>query len=77
VWNQVEYNVVGDAGGSEAEFNTSGVSIKVNIAATDGSTSAPSCEADTGTTGESNNLTLGSCTASGGSTPSISFTESN
>ena len=77
VWNQVEYNVVGDAGGSEAKFNTSGVSIKVNIAATDGSTSAPTCEADSGTTGESNNLTLGSCTATGGSTPSISFTESN
>jgi hypothetical protein len=77
VWNEVEYNVVGDAGGSEAEFNSSGVSVKVNIAATDGSTAAPTCEADTGTTGESNNLTLGSCTASGGSTPSISFTESN
>ena len=77
VWNQVEYNVVGDAGGSEAKFNTSGVSIKVNIAATDGSTSAPTCEADSGTTGESNNLTLGSCTATGGSTPSISFTETN
>lgn len=77
VWNQVEYNVVGDAGGSEAEFNSSGVSVKVNIAATDGSSSAPTCESDTGTTGESNNLTLGSCTASGGSTPSISFTESN
>jgi hypothetical protein len=77
VWNQVEYNIVGDAGGSEAKFNTSGVSIAVNIAATDGSTTAPTCEADTGTTGESNNLTLGSCTASGGSTPSIKFTESN
>jgi hypothetical protein len=77
VWNQVEYNVVGDAGGSEAEFNTSGVNIGVNIAVNDNSTSAPSCEADTGTTGESNNLTLGSCSASGGSTPSISFSESN
>ena len=77
VWKEVEYNVVGDAGGSEAEFNTSGVSVKVNIAATDGSTTAPTCEADTGTTGESNNLTLGSCTATSGSTPSISFTESN
>jgi hypothetical protein len=77
VWNQVEYNVVGDAGGSEAEFNTSGVKVGVNIAVTDGSTSAPTCEADTGTTGESNNLTLGSCTTASGSTPSISFTESN
>jgi hypothetical protein len=77
VWKEVEYNIVGDAGGSEAEFNSSGVSIKVNIAATDGSTSAPTCKANTGTTGETNNLTLGSCTATGGSTPSVSFTESN
>lgn len=77
VWNQVEYNVVGDAGGSEAKFNSSGVKIGVKIAVNDGTTSAPTCEADTGTTGESNNLTLGSCSASSGSTPSISFTESD
>jgi hypothetical protein len=76
VWNTSEFNVVGDAGGSEAEFN-SGTSISVNLAATDGSTAAPSCVADSGTTGESNNLNLGSCTASGGSTPSIQFTESS
>lgn len=76
VWNTGEFNVVGDAGGSEAEFN-SGASITVNLAVSDGSTSAPSCVADSGTTGESNNLNLGSCTASGGSTPSIKFTESN
>jgi hypothetical protein len=76
VWNTGEFNVVGDAGGSEAEFN-SGTSITVNLAVTDGSTSAPSCVADSGTTGESNNLNLGTCTASGGSTPSIQFTESN
>jgi hypothetical protein len=76
VWNTGEFNVVGDAGGSEAKFNT-GVSLTVNLAVSDGSTSAPSCVADSGTTGESNNLDLGSCTASGGSTPSIKFTESN
>jgi hypothetical protein len=76
VANTLEYNVVGDAGGSEAEFN-SGVSAKVNIAVTDGSTSAPSCVADSGTTGESVNLNLGSCTASSGSSPSISFPETN
>jgi hypothetical protein len=76
VWKQVEFNVVGNAGGSEAEFN-SGSSITVNIAATDGSTTAPSCVADSGTTGESNNLNLGSCTASSGSTPSVKFVESN
>ncbi|WP_430391455.1 hypothetical protein [Dyella sp. 20L07] len=76
VWKESEFNVVGNAGGSEAQFN-SGSSITVKVAVTDGSTAAPSCVADSGTTGESNNLNLGSCTASGGSTPSIQFTESN
>jgi hypothetical protein len=76
VWNTGEFNVVGNAGGSEAEFN-SGSSITVNLAVSDGSSSAPSCVADSGTTGESNNLNLGSCSTSGGSTPSIQFTESN
>lgn len=76
VMNTLEYNVVGDAGGSEAVFN-SGVSASVKVAVTDGSTAAPSCVADSGTTGESVNLNLGSCSASSGSSPSISFTESN
>jgi VCBS repeat protein len=76
VWNLAEFNVVGNADGSEAVFNN-GSSITVNVAATDGSSNAPSCVADSGTTGETNNLNLGSCTASGGSTPSIQFTESN
>jgi hypothetical protein len=76
VWKQVEFNVVGNAGGSEADFN-SGSSITVKAAVSDGSTAAPSCVANSGTTGESNNLNLGSCTASGGSNPSIQFTESN
>jgi hypothetical protein len=76
VWNTWEFNVVGDAGGSEAEFNN-GASITAKVAVSDGSTSAPSCVADSGTTGESNNLNLGSCTASSGSNPSIQFTESN
>jgi hypothetical protein len=77
VWNTGEFNIVGDAGGSEAKFNSSNVSIKVNLSVSDGSTSTPSCVADSGTTGESNNLNLGSCTASGGSNPSISFTETD
>lgn len=76
VWKESEFNVVGNAGGSEADFN-SGSSITVNVAVTDGSTSTPSCVANSGSTGESNNLNLGSCSASGGSTPSIQFTESN
>jgi hypothetical protein len=75
-WNASEFNVVGDGGGSEADFN-SGTSLTVQIDLTDGKTSAPTCASNDGTTGETNNLDLGKCTASGGSTPSISFTESN
>ena len=73
-WNAGEFNVVGDGGGSSAKFNN-GSSVTVEIAIKDGSTAAPSCEGDDGTTGETNNLTLGSCTTAGGSTPSVKFTE--
>jgi hypothetical protein len=76
VWKQSEFNVVGDAGGSRADFNE-GVSITVKVALTDGSSSAPTCVADAGTTGESNNLDLGSCSTTSGSSPYIEFTESN
>ena len=76
VWKVSEFNVVGNAGGSEAVFN-SGSSITVKVAVSNGSTTAPSCVANSGSTGESNNLNLGSCTASGGSSPYIQFTESN
>jgi hypothetical protein len=79
VVNNLEWNVVGDAGGSEAEFNSSGVSATVKIAATTSSASSASCVADSGTTGESVNLNLGSCSVSGSgtTTPSISFPETN
>jgi hypothetical protein len=78
-WSMVEFNVLGNAGGSEAVFNTP-VSLTAKIALTDGSTVAPTClpPSDTdGTTGETNNLTAGSCTTTGGSSPFIEFTESN
>jgi len=75
-WDQTEFNVVGNAGGSEAVFN-SGSSITVKLAVADGSTAKPTCASNAGSTGESNNLNLGSCTATGGSSPSIQFTESN
>jgi hypothetical protein len=48
----------------------------VNIALTDGLTAAPVCQGNDGTTGETNNLNLGPCTATGGTTPSVQFTES-
>jgi hypothetical protein len=76
VWRQSEFNVVGNAGGSEADFN-SGSSVTVKVALTDGSTAAPACVANAGSTGETNNLNLGTCTAAGGTNPSIQFTESN
>ena len=79
-WTQAEYNVVGNAGGSQAQFNA-GSTVAVKLAVTDGSTAAPTCiapSARAGTTGETNNLTLGSTCATGsGATPYIQFTESN
>jgi hypothetical protein len=76
VWKESEFNVVGDAGGSRAVFNKP-VSITVNLALTDGTTTAPTCVANAGSTGETNNLNLGTCSAESGSSPSIHFTESN
>jgi hypothetical protein len=77
VWNKAEFNVVGDAGGSRADFN-SGSSIQVALSFVDGSASAPKCLANAGTTGETNNLNLGSCTTSVVfGVPTIQFSESN
>jgi hypothetical protein len=76
VWTDAEFNVVGNAGGSRANFNR-GSSVTVKLALTDGSSSAPACVANAGTTGETNNLTLHTCSTAGGSTPSIQFTESD
>ena len=46
-------------------------------AVTNGTTNAPICAANSGTTGETNNLNLGSCNGYGGSKPYIKFIESN
>jgi hypothetical protein len=80
VWNQAEFNVVGNAGGSEAVFNN-GTSLIAKLEVTDGSTSAPLCVFNGGSTGESNNLNFVPSTTSpvccpyGGSDPSIGFME--
>jgi len=76
VWTEAEFNVVGNAGGSRANFNR-GASVTVKLALTDGSSSAPTCVANDGTTGETNNLNLHTCSTASGSTPSIQFTESD
>jgi len=75
-WKQAEFNIIGDGGGSKATFNR-GSSLTVKVAVTHGSTAAPSCASNAGTTGETNNLTLHSCSGVSGSTPYIQFTESN
>jgi hypothetical protein len=74
-WTASEFNIIGDGGGSSAVFNK-GSSVTVKIAVTNGTTTAPSCVGNDGTTGETNNLTLGSCSAAGGSSPYITFTQS-
>jgi hypothetical protein len=75
-WNASEYNVIGDGDGSKAKFNT-GTSITVEIALKDGSTAAPTCETNAGTTAETNNLTLGGCKTFAGPSPTLGFVESN
>jgi hypothetical protein len=55
-WNQAEFNVVGGGNGSQAVFNL-GSSLIVRTVVDSGITSAPQCVL-TGTTGETNNLTL-------------------
>jgi hypothetical protein len=84
-WNGAEFNVVGDGGGSNANFN-GGSSITVKLAVDDGSNSAPTCAGGpsggqfSGATGEGNNLNLGTCSATAGTTsasPYVEFTESN
>jgi hypothetical protein len=74
-WNESEFNIIGDGGGSTAVFNT-GSSITVKVALTDGSKTAPTCVSNGGTTGETNDLTLGTCKTKGGTSPYIEFTES-
>jgi hypothetical protein len=60
VWNQAEFNVVGDADLTDAQFNV-GAQVIVLLELYDGSQSAPTCPKNVGTTGETNNLTLGAC----------------
>jgi hypothetical protein len=54
-WEGAEFNVIGNAGGDVADFNA-GSKITVNLQTDTGSKKMPTCPADSGTTGESNNL---------------------
>ncbi len=54
-WEGAEFNIIGDGGGDQANFN-SGSKITVSIQADDGVQKKPTCPANSGTTGETNNL---------------------
>jgi len=76
VWTQVEFNIFGDCCSSETTF-TSPTVLVVKNSIDDGSTLAPTCVANDGTTGETNNLTfvpaVPVCCPYGGGNPSIEF----
>jgi len=75
-WHQAEFNVFGNANGTQAHFN-SGVSLTVRTTVQSGTTAKPAC-VNNGTTGETNNLNLtGTCTTVGGTSPAIVFKETN
>ena len=76
-WKDAEFNIFGDGGGSEASFNN-GSTIVVRTSVDDGTTNAPSCLENDGTTGETNSLTLlNPCCTIGGASPAIAFKESS
>jgi hypothetical protein len=75
-WTESEFNIFGDGDGSEADFN-SGSSVTVKVGVSNKTQDAPTCASGAGTTAETNNLNLGSCTGTGATTPYIEFTESN
>ncbi|WP_258077789.1 hypothetical protein [Xanthomonas bromi] len=77
IWRQSEFNIFGNGGGDPLVSFNRGSHVTVNVAVNDGTTNAPKCLGNAGTTFQENNLTLGICTASGGSSPHISFTQSN
>ena len=82
-WTEAEFNVLGDGGGGEANFNNSSTFL-LQTSVTNGTTNAPLClgPQGAGTTAETNNLSLipqsaPVCCPYGGSSPSIQFLESN
>lgn len=77
-WQKAEFNVFGDGGGDQADFNAGSI-IVVRTAVDSGMPAVPpTCDGE-GFTGETNNLTLVSAPAMFNDVnwPSIIFTESN
>jgi hypothetical protein len=61
-WEGAEFNIIGNGGGDIANFNA-GSTITVNIQADTGFKTKPTCPADSGTTGETNNLNFANAPA--------------
>ena len=75
-WNAAEFNIFGDGNATEANFS-SGSTILVKTSVDSGTTSAPSCVAES-FTGETDNLNLvPPCCPYGGAHPAIEFMETN
>jgi len=76
-WNAAEFNIVGLSEGSQARISAP-TNITVQMTLDNATGAAPTCAFDSGTA-ETNNLNLvpGSCCARGGSSPAITFIESN
>ena len=69
-WTVAEFAILGDGGGSEANFS-SGTTLDVETAVNNGATASPTCDFD-GFTAETNNLSFASApTLSAGSEPAI------
>ncbi|MBV6888336.1 MULTISPECIES: hypothetical protein [Xanthomonas] len=76
VWSGADFNILGNGNGGRAFFNT-GSLVTTRLAVNDGTRKAPRCIGNGAVSGESNNLHLGNCTASAGTSPSIQFTGRN
>jgi hypothetical protein len=75
-WTIAEFNVVGDGGGGQANFN-SGASVVPRTRIVYGGTASPNCVAQ-GFTGETNNLSFGpTAPSSSPPGPAVAFTESS
>ncbi|AZR28705.1 hypothetical protein [Xanthomonas vasicola] len=78
IWRRSEFNIFGNGSDHPLVLFNSGSHVTVNVAVKDGTSNAPRCLGpNAGYSAQENNLTLGKCTASGGASPSITFTESN
>lgn len=77
-WQGAEFNVIGNGGADIARFNK-GSTITVNVQTDTGLASAPRCPANSGTTGEENNLRFVAAPANPPELqyPSIEFTMTN